>query len=339
MPSAEQTIDLGWIQSVVSNEAKMINFSDRLMCPACGAARTTPVWSGQFADPLVKRLMEKFSYNADLDESLGSHSFCLVRCNDCGFQFHSRVIADEWVPIIYGEWISREQIASFEAAHGHKSSAEFEAKLEDVRFLMRLRKLTLGAGIDPAELNLLDFGCGDGKLIALARSMGIAAYGVDVSASRMMAADNHCCAVYPTLNDLLGAVDRPFHMVVLNQVLEHVKDPDHVLRSLGSCMAAGGTLFVSVPNCQGIGNPRTFEEFHCVQPIEHINCFTPSSLKAFVEARGFMQVRKPFSAVTSSALAAVKSLAGAVVRTNPTDQFFRRTTPKPSFATASKESR
>jgi SAM-dependent methyltransferase len=303
----------------------MIEFVKRLNCPACGASGATPIWSGRFSDPFVKGMMEKFFYAVDLDGALGNQRFALVSCNDCGFRFHSHVIADEWVPIIYGEWISREQIASFEAAHVHQPLSAFEAKLEGIRFLMRLRKLTLNAGSGAAELRLLDFGCGDGKQIALARYLGIAAYGVDVSASRLMASDNRGCLVYPTLHDLLGMVDGPFHMVVLNQVLEHVKDPDHVLRSLGGCMATGGTLFVCVPNCTGIDNPSSFEDFHCVQPIEHINCFTPDSLRRFIERRGFAQLRRPYSVVTTSIKATIKSLVGALLQRLSTDQFFVRT--------------
>jgi len=302
----------------------MIAFENRKRCPACGSERATPVWSGKFSEPAFRERLDLFFYSADLDVALGDQSFTLASCDACGFRFHARVITDEWIPIIYGEWISREQIASFEEAHGYRAPAAFEEKLAGIRFLMRLRTLALANGFNSDELSLLDFGCGDGKLIALAHSLGIFSCGVDVSASRVLAANTSGCAIYSTLEDLADAHGRPFHMVVLNQVLEHVKDPDQILRSLASRMAIGGILFVGVPNCEGIETPRNFNEFHCVQPIEHINCFTPSSLRSFVEERGFTQARKPFSVVTSSASAAFKSLAGALIQKQSTDQFFVR---------------
>lgn len=303
----------------------MTEFVQRSNCPACGDTQFTTVWSGTYSDPAVKSMLDLFFYSTDLDEALGSQSFSLVSCDACQFRFHSRVIADKWVPIVYGEWISREQVASFEEAHGFRAPEAFEERQAAIRFLMRLRKLALANGLKSDELSLLDFGCGDGKLIALGRAMGISSYGVDVSASRVMTASTSGCAIYPTLDDLADALDKPLQIVVLNQVLEHVKDPDQILRSLGGLMTTGGVLFVGVPNCDGIQRPRNFEEFHCVQPIEHINCFTPSSLKRFVEERGFQQVRKPFSVATSSVLAAVKSLVGAFVHEQSTDQFFVRT--------------
>lgn len=300
----------------------MTEFIERLDCPACGETQFTTVWSGTYSDPAVRNMMDRFFYSADLDEALGSQSFSLVSCDVCQFRFHSRVIADQWVPIVYGEWISRAQVASFEEAHGFRAHEEFEGRLAGIRFLMRLRKLALANGFKSDELSLLDFGCGDGKLIALGRSMGIPSFGVDVSSSRVMVANASGCAIYPTLGDLADAVNKPFQMVVLSQVLEHVRDPDQILKSLGDLMTTGSILFVGVPNCHGIQRPRNFEEFHCVQPIEHINCFTPSSLKRFVERRGFKQVRKPFSVVTSTELSAVRSLVGAFVHQQSTEQFF-----------------
>jgi len=270
-------------------------------------------------------MLEQFFYSANLGETLPNQQFSLVSCADCGFRYHSKVIPDEWVPIVYGKWISREQIASFEAAHSHEKSSDFDQKLRDLRLIMRLRKLALAKGAPADSLSLLDFGCGDGKLIALARSMGISSFGIDVSASRTMAAHASGCPIYPSVQDLRNSVEKPFNMVVLNQALEHLKNPYSMLQSIASSMAPGGAIFVGVPNCLGIDRPRTFHEFHCVQPIEHINCFTPSSLKRFVEKRGFSQVRTPFSLVALNGWAALRSLAGSCLKTQGTELFFVRT--------------
>jgi len=280
-------------------------------------------------------MLDRFFYSTNLEESLGDQVFSLVSCNGCEFRFHSRVITDEWVPAVYGEWISREQIEAFEAAHVSRPLDAFDERLSGLRFLMRLHRLATASGFHQDGLSLLDFGCGDGKLIALARALGIAAFGVDVSASRMQAADAHGCTVFSTMDALLSAVKRPFQMVILNQVLEHVKDPDAILRALANCMEPGAILFVGVPNCEGIKSPRTFEEFHSIQPIEHINCFTPSSLKSSVETRGFVQVRRPQAFVTTNVVTAIKGLAGVVFQKTSTDQYFRRTTTDPGFGEVS----
>lgn len=98
--------------------------------------------------------------------------------------------------------------------------------------------------------------------------------------------------------------------------------PEQILKSLAKRMTTGRILFDGVPNCEGIDIPRNFEEFHCVHPIQHIYCFKPLSPESLVEMRGFAQVRKPFSVVTSNASAAVKSLAGTFIQRQSTDQFF-----------------
>ena len=313
----------------------MIDFSTRLKCPACGDTRFSSIWSGRFSDPAVRSMLDRFFYSTDLEESLGDQVFSLVTCNGCEFRFHSRVITDEWVPAVYGEWISREQIEAFEAAHVSRPLDSFDERLSGLRFLMRLHRLATANGSHQDGLSLLDFGCGDGRLIALARALGITAFGVDISGSRMQVADAHGCIVFSTMDALLAAVKSPFQIVILNQVLEHVRDPDAVLKALARCMAPEGILFVGVPNCWGIGSPRSFEEFHSVQPIEHINCFTPSSLKSFVETRGFVQVRRPQAFVTTNVIKAIKSMAGVVIQKASTDQYFKRTTTDLGFGKVS----
>jgi SAM-dependent methyltransferase len=105
------------------------------------------------------------------------------------------------------------------------------------------------------ERRLLDYGCGDGTLIALLHDAG-AAPGVTVGADLDDRQVDDCRA---RLGGLPGVrferiedLDRPEHdgaydVVVCTEVLEHVIDVDPIVARLHGLLREEGTLIVSVP--------------------------------------------------------------------------------------------
>jgi 2-polyprenyl-3-methyl-5-hydroxy-6-metoxy-1,4-benzoquinol methylase len=46
--------------------------------------------------------------------------------------------------------------------------------------------------------------------------------------------------------------DHPYDHIVMGFILEHVNDPESLLRRYGQFLAPGGSLFVAVPNCEAL---------------------------------------------------------------------------------------
>lgn len=307
-------------QTSAADRARRIGFVERPDCPCCGARSAQSLWSGRFSDPDVAPRLAQFFYNADLGAELGDQPFDLVRCQACGLAWHRLVLSDAALPVVYGRWTDAGQVARFEAAHTVKRSDPFAANVLRLKLVLRLRHLLRDTA---GPLRLLDFGCGDGELLAAARLLGMQAIGIDISDSRARVARASGNLV---LADFAG-FDRDgggkVHAAVLSQVLEHVSDPLGLLRGLAGRMLPGGVLFVAVPNCKGIAAPRSFDAFHAVQPLEHMNAFDPGSLRRLAARAGFRPLRRPMAAVTTAAPTLLRALAGLVWQPDSTDQFFR----------------
>lgn len=102
---------------------------------------------------------------------------------------------------------------------------------------------------------LIDYGCGDGTLIALLHGAGAApavAVGADLDDHQVLdcrARLGHLAGVrFERISDLaLPEHDRAYDVVVCTEVLEHVVDVDAIIDGLYRLVADRGTLIVSVP--------------------------------------------------------------------------------------------
>ena len=308
---------------VTSARLRRLDFVTRPACPSCGAGTAKTLWSGRFSDPAVASHLAQFHYSADLSAELGDQPFDLVRCQACGLTYHRLVLSDEGLAALYGRWIDADQVTRFEAAHTAKRSDPFAQGVQRLKTLMRLRHLVRVQSPDAAPIRLMDFGCGDGEMLAAGRVLGMEAIGIDISATRADAARGSGALVLPDLAafDALGG--GKVHAVVLSQVLEHVSDPVGLLREIAQRLVPGGVLFVAVPNCSGLTEPHDFGSFHHLQPLEHLNAFTPRTLRETVARAGFQPLRRPMASLDTRPLGVLRALANLVYQPATTDQFFR----------------
>jgi 2-polyprenyl-3-methyl-5-hydroxy-6-metoxy-1,4-benzoquinol methylase len=94
---------------------------------------------------------------------------------------------------------------------------------------------------------MLDYGCGPGDMLAIARECGLDARGADASEYSVGLARQRGLDV--TLGDVTAlAPERgSFDVVFVQSVIEHVHDPVALLRSLRELLRPDGLLLVSSP--------------------------------------------------------------------------------------------
>ncbi len=79
-----------------------------------------------------------------------------------------------------------------------------------------------------------------------------------------------------------------FHVVRLEQVLEHVVDLKSIILNLKKMIKKGGVLSIGVPNGQyEIKKEKIKLKKGAIQPLEHLNCFNNKSLKILFKKNGF----------------------------------------------------
>ena len=116
---------------------------------------------------------------------------------------------------------------------------------------------------------ILDFGCAAGALVSAGRAEGLDICGVDIfyggSQAREQAEASALWggAIQPIADGRIPFPDASFHLVVNNQVMEHVQDLDAVLAEIHRVLVPGGTLLSIFPSRE------VWREGHLGIPFSH----------------------------------------------------------------------
>lgn len=150
-------------------------------------------------------------------------------------------------------------------------------------------------------LSFLDFGCGSGKMLLLARELGLLAVGLEPDDKAREVATLLGVQVVCSLQELdsvsvkttqktefsASRIDR----ILVRHVLEHLPDPVGTIRELGRRLAPNGRLLISVPNAES-WQAEVFGEFWIGYDMpRHLWHFTAATLCRLVEAAGLNVVQ------------------------------------------------
>ncbi len=121
-------------------------------------------------------------------------------------------------------------------------------KLEGALGLVKQAELLLGR-----KGKLLDIGIGRGEIIVAASEMGWTVEGVEPSETFADYAQKRTGAkIWRKPIEECDIPASEFDVVVLGAVLEHLYNPDQVIKKISMILKQGGLLFVDVPNEQGL---------------------------------------------------------------------------------------
>jgi 2-polyprenyl-3-methyl-5-hydroxy-6-metoxy-1,4-benzoquinol methylase len=219
-----------------------------------------------------------------------------------------------------------EQIA-LHNADGYAHHPYFEERRRDeVRQKNRCERVlrSLAQAVDVERLRngcLLDVGCDTGSFLhAMSARLGCRGFGVEVSE---WAAER---ARQSGLNVHHGPIEesppefRGFSLVTAVDVVEHVADPEALLRAIHDRTAPGGVVYLQTPNPASIVYALGVLLFRIdvglfrsalarLFPAEHVQYFSARGLTALAQRCGFEVVR-----LETRALSAEEIMTGAGVR-------------------------
>lgn len=204
--------------------------------------------------------------------------------------------------------------------------AEHARRVQEEPFVARLSKLSKdlrrtfrrGRRIQREAIHLIvatgkrspvvvDLGCGSGRTLrdladAVKQQCGIDVrpVGIEISANLAAKARENLRAFDgrvihgPAIEGLENLASSSLDVILLSSYLEHEIQPLEVLKECFRSIVPGGTMVIKVPNFASI-NRRVRQGRWCgFRYPDHVNYFTPLSLRMIVEAAGFEISRMNF---------------------------------------------
>jgi 2-polyprenyl-3-methyl-5-hydroxy-6-metoxy-1,4-benzoquinol methylase len=285
-------------------------FVARSACINCGSTHLQELSQGTFDQDPLRSFLANDPWGENPMPYLTGQRWSYVKCQECAQAFHGRVLSAEWGEVKWSRWMSASAIAEFESTYLRDP---FERAIDSTKHVLQLASLIRG------PRRILDFGCGNGEFLSMCRMYGFESFGVDRSQARR---DRAGLSVVPNVDELEGQ----FQAITLFEVLEHVDDPRGILKMLRSRLVAGGILVLETPDCTGVRGIQSKRDYELIHPLEHINGFTPSTLRSIAERLGFESITKPVSHVTASAVKVAKTEARRLLQIalpKTTKQYFR----------------
>ena len=251
-------------------------------CPACGHQQHTPL----FELPAHVFCEINSTYRRNYAELLGidrEMNFPVVTCASCAFVFAARLPDADFLNKVYDEVIDPD------IGFRESTSPGWVSHLLDMGSIL-LEQLARRRSSQPSRV--LDFGCGYGSLVQAVNGPAVNAFGFETSPRRVEYLRKLGIAVLDSMD--LVRKEAPFDAIVLSDVLEHVPDPADTLRMLHQLLRADGILLINVPNFNadmiaGVSGAlqRKQAPSREVNPWEHLNYFSPASLRSMLRAQGY----------------------------------------------------
>jgi SAM-dependent methyltransferase len=155
------------------------------------------------------------------------------------------------------------------------------------------RAVDLVEQVLPQPGRILDIGCGLGDFLAAFRNRGWHALGIEPGAGNCATCRERGLEVIEGFldDDFASRHEESFDAVLLESVLEHLADPDQMLRWIRRLIRPGGAFYCNVPNdfnalqlakVRRDGGPAWWVAYP-----DHLNYFSHPSLVSLIRFHGF----------------------------------------------------
>ena len=230
-----------------------------------------------------------FHPGADIfDDRYGEpNRYQLARCTDCGHLATAPRLLEADLPALYGTYYPRKQTSADDVAReAHKATRAFAGLIRWWSGTDNQGQYSVLAGE-----TMLDVGCGNGTSLLEAKALGATAFGIEADPNvRPIAAALD-------LNIHFGSLlDQPFpgqsfDLVVMNQVIEHLPDPDRALQLLRDRLAPNGRIVLVFPNTASLWRRLSGSRWINWHIPYHLHHFNRGSFGRMARRCGFEVIR------------------------------------------------
>lgn len=256
-------------------------FADRAACELCWCTEFDVLYAEGFASGNTFRFIDSY-YSGRIPKTvLQQGRYVLRKCRSCRFVWQGQILDDHNLGLLYSQWIDTDASARKYAETSPQVLAGLVHQLSALPYLCDAHTMRLRA---------LDFGAGWGRWCQIANALGVEAWAAELSDTRV----SHMESLgIPICRDIFTE-QRAFHFINAEQVFEHLPNPQRYFNQLASLLVPSGIMRISVPDGRAFekqllaGHWRPQKD--AVHPLEHINCFTRSSLRALSDGKNMVPV-------------------------------------------------
>jgi 2-polyprenyl-3-methyl-5-hydroxy-6-metoxy-1,4-benzoquinol methylase len=164
-----------------------------------------------------------------------------------------------------------------------------DRKKKRIRGIFRLKRWINRFVPDLQSVDLMEIGCGTGRLLESLQIQGMNVCGVepglraaDLAKGRIGEENVLCCI----LADV--SIEKQFDLIIMIQTLEHLEEPLVCLEKIKSMLRPQGLIFIEVPNFFSLrGFFSSKQQAHSYPSPNHLFVYTRRTLAALVKKTGF----------------------------------------------------
>lgn len=138
-------------------------------------------------------------------------------------------------------------------------------------------------------ISMFEVGCATGFFMDLARQKGWQTEGIDISEYAVKKAQEK------GLNATVGLpefyqTEKKFDVVVMQDLIEHVKDPVDIVNRAKNLLADNGLLLITTPDAGSLWARVWKKKWHAFVPPQHLFYFSIKNLSSILKQNGFQVI-------------------------------------------------
>ena len=209
--------------------------------------------------------------------------FQLLKCANCGHTFLNGAFSPDLLSNLYSNYYPRSAFS----LENFKPHRELNGFLQGFMAWLEGRRSGAFCWV-PANVSVLDIGCGFGESLGYHEARGCNTWGVEADQNIRRVADKFGFNVHVGLFDPDRYEPNFFDYVTMSQVIEHVTDPIATLRGIAKVLKPHGKVVLSTPNATGWGSTIYGRHWINWHTPYHLQFFSVRSLTLAAEKAGLI---------------------------------------------------
>lgn len=216
--------------------------------------------------------MTCWACHSNVDRQVDQHGY--ARCWGCGLRFYpsgeaprGRYDDSYFVEYRGGDYFATEELRRHEA---------------------RIRLAIVRDAAGPAARDLLEIGCAAGFFLDEARRAGWTVTGIEPAEGPATYARTQLGLDVATTFAEEAALDpSSLDAVCLWHTLEHIPEPERLMRHVRTALRPGGVICIEVPNGASLMANRAGSTWFALEPDVHVAQWTPRALRDLLSRAGY----------------------------------------------------